>query len=611
MRAREQRRAPRRPAALGLVACVDELFARDGTCEPNPDPTFTHFTALPPPSDYQATCFTESPPCTATADEARLTLDRAGNLLVPVYWQGVLVKDGDQPVPRLLRATIKPPVPVTIPSGVFVTSLTTEGQRLPPIFEPQTDPTTVDRPRRSSFFGSVDVRQTVLRIAHRRGVCQGGTEDGADCNTDARLQRRAPAPTPASAARNDGLTCGDDGDCPGGTLRRRSTTPPRSRRSRRTAAPIVAAARRAGRRRRHLPGRRQRGLHRRSAVHRGRRYLRALRARGAELRSRSTASPPRPATSSCSPAPRALDGVDRNGDGDVGDFVVTLRDRATGEPLPLGAPAGFAPAARRSRPAASPGRPRAARSSSLNQQGFVLPAIAFEGEAAAFLESEAGENFCDENGDGDRTDAILRVFTLDRRRGERRRRAAARPRPVAARGRPAARDLGRQRLLPHLGGVVGRRWSGALVSVDARLPATEGDATRRVPGADISRDGRVVAFVSDGPIDGHGQRRERHAGRLRARPPRRHDRARERADAAAPSRRSPAPTARSRSPATAASSRSRATATTSSPATPTSAAATRSPARTSSSRDRVPGTTERVSVGPSGVQAQRHTRASR
>ena len=63
-------------AALGLVACVDDLFARDGTCEPNLDPTFTHFTALPPPSDYQATCFAESAAVHRGADETRVTLDR-------------------------------------------------------------------------------------------------------------------------------------------------------------------------------------------------------------------------------------------------------------------------------------------------------------------------------------------------------------------------------------------------------------------------------------------------------------------------------------------------------------------------------------------------------
>ena len=37
---------------------------------------------------------------TAAADETRLTLDRDGNLLVPVYWQGILVKDGDHRLSR-------------------------------------------------------------------------------------------------------------------------------------------------------------------------------------------------------------------------------------------------------------------------------------------------------------------------------------------------------------------------------------------------------------------------------------------------------------------------------------------------------------------------------
>src|SRR5262249_12382462 len=39
--------------------------------------------------------------------------------------------------------------------------------------------------------------------------------------------------------------------------------------------------------------------------------------------------------------PEAVDDVDRNGDDDVADFIVTLRDRKTGAQLRLGAPAGF------------------------------------------------------------------------------------------------------------------------------------------------------------------------------------------------------------------------------------------------------------------------------
>lgn len=74
-------------ATSGVVACVDDLYGSDGTCAPNLHPTFTHFTALPVPNDYQAACFADSP-CTALATETRAGVDAAGNLLIPVNWQG-------------------------------------------------------------------------------------------------------------------------------------------------------------------------------------------------------------------------------------------------------------------------------------------------------------------------------------------------------------------------------------------------------------------------------------------------------------------------------------------------------------------------------------------
>src|SRR6185295_1434452 len=134
----------------GLVACVDELFARDGTCRTSVDsidPTFGHFTALPPPNDYQALCTSPQSPCTGVATEVRLTVDRAGNLLFPMDWRGVLVQQDQVPVPRLLRASSAvtassdSTLPLTIPGSGFVASYTFEGALLPPIFEPQLDPT--------------------------------------------------------------------------------------------------------------------------------------------------------------------------------------------------------------------------------------------------------------------------------------------------------------------------------------------------------------------------------------------------------------------------------------------------------------------------------------
>jgi len=203
-------------AGLGLVACVDQLFARDGTCDPTPDQTFTHFTALPPPTDYQATCYNEKPPCTATTDATRFTLDAEGNLLIPVHWQGILVSDATSAVPRLLRATLRPPVPVTLPDGLFVTSLTPQGQRLPPIFEPQIDPTAPTGVL--TFFGSVDVADTVLRIAHRRGVCSGGTAAGAACGVDLDCQGGLCVDACVGGSR-DGLACVEDNDCRRGRCR--------------------------------------------------------------------------------------------------------------------------------------------------------------------------------------------------------------------------------------------------------------------------------------------------------------------------------------------------------------------------------------------------------
>src|SRR5262249_29370122 len=68
----------------GLVACIDDFFTSDGTCGTAlPQGTFNHFTALPPPNDYQAACFDEVGPCAPASPELRLTTDQAGNVLLP------------------------------------------------------------------------------------------------------------------------------------------------------------------------------------------------------------------------------------------------------------------------------------------------------------------------------------------------------------------------------------------------------------------------------------------------------------------------------------------------------------------------------------------------
>jgi cysteine-rich repeat protein len=180
----------------GLVACIDELYERDGTCATGADhvdPTFGHFTALPPPNDYQGLCLTTAPagPCEpgripVEKRELRFSVDAAGNALVPMDYRGVLVQSDRIPIPRLLlggtalEAFAGSGAPVQLPSNAFLASYSPGGHRLPPIFEP------LHNPQASSelaLFGSVDGSVGVIRV-QRRG-CVGGASEGSACTADA------------------------------------------------------------------------------------------------------------------------------------------------------------------------------------------------------------------------------------------------------------------------------------------------------------------------------------------------------------------------------------------------------------------------------------------
>ncbi len=152
-----------------FVACIDEFFELDGTCRKGTqyiDPTFGHFTALPPANDFQALC---SPPlpCTGTATEFRFTTDDAGNVLIPMDWRGILVRHNGEPVPRLVGGSAivqrfkgVPMVLSNLPEE-SLSSFTLQGASLPPIFVPQPGaPGPGFAP-----FGSADAPATVLRIA--------------------------------------------------------------------------------------------------------------------------------------------------------------------------------------------------------------------------------------------------------------------------------------------------------------------------------------------------------------------------------------------------------------------------------------------------------------
>ncbi len=165
----------------GLLACIDELYANDGACGTTArNDAFPHFTALPVANDYAADCFQESPPCTALGSEVRAALDSDGNLLMPFVWRGILTTDQGLPVPRLVRFRAKSPLPFKVPSQTFLSSLTPEGGKLPPILEPQLDPTVAD-PDVFTAFGSIDAPATTIRVARRHGTCVGGDDAGSRC----------------------------------------------------------------------------------------------------------------------------------------------------------------------------------------------------------------------------------------------------------------------------------------------------------------------------------------------------------------------------------------------------------------------------------------------
>jgi hypothetical protein len=376
-------------AQSGLIACVDQLYANDGACGTSvPHGQFTSFTALPPPNDYQADCFTNDPPCTGTATTVKAALDAAGNVLIPVGWGGVLVRDGSVPVPRLIRTRIASPLPFDVPDQVFLNSFTPEGGLLPPILEPQLDPT-VAAPNVATFFGSVDAPYTTIRIARRFGTCAGGDRDGLACTTSVDckggLCQTSCVDAPATA-------CADDSGCPSGACGRLfdlSALAP-------NGGPIVLP--------RAIPQFCQLPPHN-ACVGPGdcpavgdACVTYAFEAQNPVPLDGLAASD----TTRTFTVNERLDGVDRNGDGDATDSVVTISARQTGQPDLLGATAGCG----------IPGTPSGRAALRVSSPPFTYPAVAVENDVVAFLESEGGQNACDLTSDFDTIDGILRIFRL-------------------------------------------------------------------------------------------------------------------------------------------------------------------------------------------------------
>jgi Tol biopolymer transport system component len=379
----------------GVLACVDDLYAADGTCQPNVDQTFGHFTALPQANDYSSVCFADSPvPCNPSAAELRVAVDAAGNLLVPFNWQGILVNNAGVPVPRLLRGTLRSPLGFTVPDAVFLGSYTPEGAKLPPIFEPTADPSITD-PNVITLFGSADAPYTILRVARRAGRCSNAPSQS--CVLDSDCPTGGTCPTACVGGGSAGSVCSNDGQCSGG---RCGTLFDDFRGLASGGGPIP------------LP---------RTPIGTG----------VCQLEPHQTC-PPDPCSgvgNACvsyafearTPVPleslsegttdqfaftveERVDLVDHNGDGDKTDSVITLRDRTTGDLQSLGATPGCGIPA-----APAPDGRAVVR---INQPPFSFPAVSIENDVLAFLESEAGENMCDEDGNGEVSGSIARVFRL-------------------------------------------------------------------------------------------------------------------------------------------------------------------------------------------------------
>jgi Tol biopolymer transport system component len=475
----------------GTIACIDDLYAADGSCQPNLEPTFPHFTALPVPNDYRADCWDDTPPCTALATEVRSTVDTFGNLLMPINWEGVLVNDGGTPVPRLLHAAIRSPLPVPTPPAVNLGSFTPEGAVLPPIFEPNVEPGSTD-PNVLRMFGSADAGYTILRLARRTGTCVCGSAVGASCvlNSDCADPTgscgpgQVRCPTTCVGGTAAGGFCTTDADCPGAGARCGLLFTD-FRPLAKSGAPIVLA-------RTPLPNV--------DGVCQVQPNLTCE-------ENDDCTGPGDPCVSyafeASTPVPleslttisegaygfsvtEAVALEDLNGDGDTVDAVVTLRDRRSGETQPLGGQAecDLSP---------NPTGRAIIRS---RQSPFVFPAVEAEDDLIAFLESEADttptqtpaalEVGCDENGDGDDQDSILRVFRLGP--------TELAPTPVAV---DAGLDVNGRSLALSNGVLFFRRGEASSIpETTARVGTGAAIGSNVQPWMTLSHSGRYLSFVS-------------------------------------------------------------------------------------------------------------------
>ncbi len=455
----------------GLSACIDELYAANGTCNGQPHPSFVGFTALPPSNDYQALCTDPVPPCTGSANEVRFTVDGRGNLLIPMDWRGVRVDRDAVPVARLLRTSSTVEAfegrgePIRIPTLDSLASYSPEGIELPPLFDPQSDPTDDSK---ATFFGSTDAEDTVLLIErHRQPVhqCDSGINQQLPCTNDSHCAGQTCIEPLCIGGTNEGASCSTDFDCPGGEC----------------GPGLFDFSSR-------LLGSTGPVLLRLDACIGGSNQLASctgdIDCPGGQCGAFTMAAlDPVPLdglnqsdTLSAFAMEEAIVDDDLNGDGDQTDPVVKIVDRATGTIEAIGDGGSEARAVAR-----------------VQQPPFSFAALAVDNDLIAFLEPEPWQAASDTNDNGRIFDTILRAYRLDA--GE----ATDPGTPIAADGEP----LVDERSLAISDGLVFFRSSEAAnaaqvttrVNVDsAGNQATGGSFASAVPS--LSADGRFVAFSS-------------------------------------------------------------------------------------------------------------------
>ncbi|MBX3023667.1 hypothetical protein KF840_02030 [bacterium] len=371
----------------GALACIDELYSVNDTCDRTPHELFSHFTALPAANEYGALC-SDGRGCSGAADELRFTIDADGNVLAPIHWSDVLPPEKVD-LARLVRATVAvrafPDRPdlVRVPNRGFLHAYSPEGSVLPPLFLPQRDPTAPDG---VTLFGTADADRGVVRV-DRRSVtfhaCAGGANDGLPCYNGGDCPAGRCRPATCNGGSRAGEPCAGDGECPEGEcgaalfdFRTRLTA---------GVGPVTVARTGAGACARSGTacggdGDCAAGDHCAGFT------LRAQNPVGLDGLFESD-------TMLVSVIPEAFAKEDLDGDGDQTDDVLLLTDRVSGARLAIGRDG-------------APGRAVAR----IDTPPLSFPAVVVADDLVAFLEPEPLAGEADLNGDGDAVDTILRVF---------------------------------------------------------------------------------------------------------------------------------------------------------------------------------------------------------